>query len=216
MPRTLALVLLLAALTARAETITNAEIIALHRAGLSAEVIVQKLRVSTTAFDLSPNGLITLKQAGVPEAVITRMLTASTAVPSPSIEPTTSAPAAAPAGPNFTGSNYRIIWSDTCKVSFAYDNNGIVVRGETCRGGITHPWTEIRKVCFTFWNEHPGKPRNGRDRDAAHYKAEVALFLTDGTIATYGSSSPEAIKALQQDLAKGYPDILQHCEATYD
>jgi hypothetical protein len=62
---------------AQPETLTDASVVGLVRAGLSAEAIVAKIRISDPDFDLSTDQLIALKHAGVPDPVIAAMLQAS-------------------------------------------------------------------------------------------------------------------------------------------
>jgi hypothetical protein len=53
---------------------TNADVISLHRAGLSSEIIVNAVgQAPSRRFDLSPAALLELKSAGVGEAVILAM-----------------------------------------------------------------------------------------------------------------------------------------------
>lgn len=218
MRRPLLLILLvLLPLVARAETLTNVEVIALHRAGISSDVIVQKISTSTAAFDTSTAALIALKEAGVPEAVITAMLQAkpSHATAYDTVSTTTASREAPLPGPHFAKGDYRMLWNGNCKVAFTYSNKELYIGGETCRGDVTHQWENITAVCFTFWSEHPGKPRNGRIPWAPSRKAEVDVHLRDGRIITYGSIYPEAIHALKKDFEAGYPEIIR-CDTTYD
>ncbi|HXF43812.1 MAG TPA: hypothetical protein VNK26_08735 [Pyrinomonadaceae bacterium] len=59
---------------AQGDTLTNEEVIALTKAGLSNSVIIGKIRSSKTNFDLSTNALIALKAAGVDDSVVQAML----------------------------------------------------------------------------------------------------------------------------------------------
>lgn len=61
---------------AQEETMTNGEVVSLVKAGLNQSIIVNKIRASKTNFDLSTDGLIALKKAGVSDAVVTAMLEA--------------------------------------------------------------------------------------------------------------------------------------------
>jgi hypothetical protein len=58
------------------ETMTNAEVISLTKAGLASSVIIGKIRTSKTSFDLSTDALISLKQNGVGDDVVAAMLEA--------------------------------------------------------------------------------------------------------------------------------------------
>ncbi len=67
-------VLLLAGASARAqETLTNADVVKMVQAHLSADVIVQQIENNPGHYVLTINSLIALKQAGVPDKVIAAM-----------------------------------------------------------------------------------------------------------------------------------------------
>ena len=63
------------------ETMTNAEVISLAKAGLNASLIVGKIRTSKTNFDLSTDSLIALKKAGVSDDIVAAMLEAKSGKP---------------------------------------------------------------------------------------------------------------------------------------
>ncbi len=65
---------LLATPLVAAEVLDNAAVIRLVSAGLGADVIVLKIEQSQVAFDTSIDGLVALKEARVPDAVIRAML----------------------------------------------------------------------------------------------------------------------------------------------
>ena len=60
------------------DTLNNATVIALVRAGLGPEAIVAKINASNGSYDTSTEALIQLKQAGVFDGVIAAMLQRST------------------------------------------------------------------------------------------------------------------------------------------
>lgn len=60
------------------DTLSNATVIALVRAGLGPEAIIAKINASNGSYDTSTNALIQLKQAGVFDGVIAAMLQRST------------------------------------------------------------------------------------------------------------------------------------------
>ena len=64
------------------EVMTNDEVIALSKAGLSSSIIVDKVRTSKSNFDLTTDGLIKLKQAGISDDVVSAMLAAKSGIPS--------------------------------------------------------------------------------------------------------------------------------------
>ncbi|MGZ3874884.1 MAG: hypothetical protein ACXVJD_18330 [Mucilaginibacter sp.] len=59
---------------AKPETLTNANIVSLFKAGLSKSVVLTTIQNANTSFDTSTNGIIDLKQKGVPEDVIEAMI----------------------------------------------------------------------------------------------------------------------------------------------
>jgi hypothetical protein len=63
------------------EAMTNDEVISLTKAGLAPSIIIGKIRTSRPGFDLSTNSLISLKQAGVSDEVVTAMLEATSGRP---------------------------------------------------------------------------------------------------------------------------------------
>ncbi len=56
------------------ETLTNDSIVQLTKAGLSADAIIEKIKASTTNFDLSTTALTELKSAGIADSVILQMI----------------------------------------------------------------------------------------------------------------------------------------------
>jgi hypothetical protein len=56
------------------EVLTNDSVISMVKAGLPTSVIVGKIRSTEKKFDLSTNGLVGLKKAGVPDQVIEAMM----------------------------------------------------------------------------------------------------------------------------------------------
>ncbi|HEX9931008.1 MAG TPA: hypothetical protein VGB02_20910 [Pyrinomonadaceae bacterium] len=65
------------AINAQTETLTNAEIVRMSQAGLSKQIIIQKISVSTAKFELTTDELVNLKKAGVDDDVIAAMLEVS-------------------------------------------------------------------------------------------------------------------------------------------
>ncbi|WP_028965317.1 hypothetical protein [Sphingomonas phyllosphaerae] len=59
---------------ASAETLNNATVVTLVKAGLGDEAIIAKIKATPGQFDLSTDQIIALKQQGVPSAVIAAML----------------------------------------------------------------------------------------------------------------------------------------------
>ena len=61
-----------------AEVLTNATVISLTEAHLGEALIIDKIRTSSCEFDVSTNGLLSLKKAGVADAVVQAMIQVST------------------------------------------------------------------------------------------------------------------------------------------
>ena len=58
------------------DLLTNDEVISLSKAGLSSSIIIDKIRNSKSNFDLTTDGLIKLKQAGIPDDIVSAMMMA--------------------------------------------------------------------------------------------------------------------------------------------
>jgi hypothetical protein len=66
-------------LFAQTETLTNAEIVEMSTAGLSKELIIDKINTSNAEFDVSVKGLVELKKANVSDEIISVMVEKSKA-----------------------------------------------------------------------------------------------------------------------------------------
>lgn len=62
-------------------TLTNADIVNMAKSGIGEQTIILTIQKATTKFDTSPEALIQLKTAGVSDAVLNAVLTASSAAP---------------------------------------------------------------------------------------------------------------------------------------
>ena len=69
------------------KTLTNADIVEMTKEGFDSNLIVQEIQANDVDFDISPQALINLKNAGVTQSVMQAMLLAQTAKPSPSVVP---------------------------------------------------------------------------------------------------------------------------------
>ena len=56
--------------------LTNSDIVAMTKQGFEPSLIIKDIESSSTSFDVSPQALIDLKNAGVPQSVIEAMLSA--------------------------------------------------------------------------------------------------------------------------------------------
>jgi hypothetical protein len=57
--------------------LTNADVLKLKEAGLSEQLIVDKIKASVAKYQLDTNDLLQLKQAGLSDAVVSAMIQAS-------------------------------------------------------------------------------------------------------------------------------------------
>lgn len=82
------------------KALTNADIVAMSGQGFEPGLIIKSIQSSATNFDVSPQALIELKNAGVQQAVMEAMLSAQATKPSAGVEATHGAmPAADPTRP---------------------------------------------------------------------------------------------------------------------
>jgi hypothetical protein len=80
-----------------ADKLTNKDVVGMINAGLSADVVIAKIKSSATDFDTSAAALQELKTANVPDAVILTMVQARGGTPAPVASASTNS-ATAPAG----------------------------------------------------------------------------------------------------------------------
>lgn len=78
------------------ETIDNQSVIKMLKAGLSEEVVIGKIKTSKTGFDLTTDGLITLKENGVNNNVIEAMMQSQKPLPASPAQPEVSTPTQSP------------------------------------------------------------------------------------------------------------------------
>jgi hypothetical protein len=67
-------VVLASGVLGQTESLTNADVLKMHDAGLSSQFIVRKLSLASTRFDTSTAAVIELKKHGLPEEVILAMI----------------------------------------------------------------------------------------------------------------------------------------------
>ena len=72
--RAVVLAALLVLVPGAARAVTVDDLMALARAGVGADVLVAVIDADRTIFDLTPGQIVALKQAGVPDAVLIKML----------------------------------------------------------------------------------------------------------------------------------------------
>lgn len=147
MRRSLIVLLLLALpLAAADDVLTNADVVKLIKAGLSAETIEAKIVTSSARFDVSTDALVALAREGVPDQVIRAMITASPAVAAPAPRQVTTK--------RTTSRRYDVaVHRDTnakCDgAELRVDGRGLKSSG--CRGvDFNVAWSAVTKVCYTY------------------------------------------------------------------
>jgi hypothetical protein len=91
------------------KTLTNADILTMTKEGLDSNLIVKEIELSATEFDVSPQAMIDLKNAGVTQSVMEAMLT-SQSIKAPAVV-ATQAVATGPSSGNVTAD----LSKPTCK-----------------------------------------------------------------------------------------------------
>ena len=129
--------------------LVNKDVVDMHKAGLSAEVVVAKIKSSSNAFDTSAAALQEMKAAGVPDAVILAMVESPAGGPA---APTSPAPAAA--------GTVEVKVPDGTEIEIDLVN---VVSGEEAKVGATVDFKVTRAVTLNgvviFERDAPARAR---------------------------------------------------------
>lgn len=194
--------------------LTIQDVMTMTKAGLPAEVVVAKIKVSSTKFDTSPSALAELKKDGVPDSVILAMVEGSdkpinAAKPSATSEPKPAIDA--------LGEKPRVYVTDSQSWLMAGGwgvSNGS--GGGAMRGGSSPQTVEIIK---TFGERCP-EVVVSNDRDKASYvvlfdhesfkgllrkRDKIALFRRNGdvlygnSVRSVGNAVKDACEAIQKD-----------------
>jgi len=109
------LLILLAAMAAFAqkEILSNAEVIEMTKAGLPQNVILNKIKGSEGRFDVSVNGLVEMKKAGVGDDIINALLESKPAPPIAADDPAPASVSAKRASPLFTSPKEALLSAKT-------------------------------------------------------------------------------------------------------
>jgi hypothetical protein len=111
------LILLFAvAVFAQKEVLSNTEVIEMTKAGLAQTVILNKIKSSEGRFDVSVNGLVEMKKAGVSDEVINALLE-SKPVPPTAADPTPATVSAKRASPLFTDPKEALLSAKTIAIT---------------------------------------------------------------------------------------------------
>ncbi|MBK5260787.1 MAG: hypothetical protein JJE51_14450 [Thermoanaerobaculia bacterium] len=149
--RTLSILLAVVALPLFADdTMTNADVIKLVKAGLTMNTIETKIYASNVSFDVSTDSLIELSRDGVPDQVVRAMIVRQSeqrggAVPRTS----TSQPAPKNLSRRFDVAVHKSKYAKCDGGELRIDSNG--VRTSRCRGSnFDIPWGDVQGVCFDY------------------------------------------------------------------
>jgi hypothetical protein len=96
----LAVFLVVSPIQAQQQGLTNSDVIKMQSAGLSESIILSSVNNQPAAYDTSTDGLLALKNAGIPDTIVAAMISRNAAMKSGVSNPSgTNMPSAAPAGP---------------------------------------------------------------------------------------------------------------------
>ncbi len=138
--RRLLLALLLALPLFAAEVMTNADVVKLVKAGLSADTIVAKIAASQTKFDTSTDALVALAKDGVPDSVVRAMIHSRPAPPSK---------AAPSPSRRYEVSIHSDKYSKCDGAELRVDSTGVKASG--CRKlDFKLAWAEIKTACYEY------------------------------------------------------------------
>jgi hypothetical protein len=219
----------------RAEILTNDLVVGAIRAGLSEQVLVEKIRLEECQFDKSVDALIELKNAGAPNGVIEAILARECEGTAPEVENKAAAPIEPKerpresiCGPGLWGSlSYN-------KICVIFEGAGMQIvadvdypRPERRRHLVS--FSDLRSVCYTIWKSgHPHgnrRPRNpySKSDEAEIYirfpmvinakknksvESAVTIFLPEKRV--------EELRSFHARLSSAYPEFHGSCGPDYD
>jgi hypothetical protein len=167
---------------------TNADVIKLATAGLPDEVIVTAInQAASRNFDLSVDGLIALKTAGVHDAAITAMSRAGSASKEPAA-PVADAP------PAMKVSDAQIELPTTTNVFYLVGEGGRLRKLEPIRATITKTQRELiegNQVFYKLYGAHSPVRVNG-----ASVAVVVKLVPKDNKFHVLGDNDPHDLSAM--------------------
>jgi hypothetical protein len=145
---------------------TNADVISMVKADLALNTIVLAIQLSPTAFDTSPQELISLKNQGVPQEILDVMLTSENKKPTPPAAPVVPA-VPTPVSPPSVGPNGRL------RVS-SLTNNSTKGSEINSRPPDLH---SVRKIFLEI--EEWGEDDSARPREMKAIEKHTCLKLVD-------------------------------------
>ncbi|MFN8250246.1 MAG: hypothetical protein U0V75_00085 [Ferruginibacter sp.] len=155
------------------EVVTNQTIIQLHKAGLGKDLITAKITASACTFDVSADALVALKQSGVPDEVITAMITKQQGVP------------AAPVIPSQYPAESGIYYQDSATHTYSAFEPSILTNQKS--GGLDE--TLLRSVSGLFASKQRASLSGKQAAQAITTPSPVFLFVFDTTAKGFSNSS---------------------------
>lgn len=207
MSRPLLLLTLCVALTGlpRAQSptkpLTNADVIAMVKAGLPADIITAKIGSSATDFDTSPSALAKLRTAGVPDAVMLKMIapTAAQASTGRIIDPITRLFRA-------RKGSVVTVWSEIGQgTGFIIDSSGLILTNQHVIGPSTYIAVQSdpeHKVAARLLAADP-------DRDVAVLWADIAALPGVSVAPLAPTVSPAPVLVGEEVFTIGSPMGVQ-------
>lgn len=204
---TLALMAASAALAAD-PPLGNADVIAMVKAGLSADVILAKIESSPTAFDTSTDGLVGLGEAKVPDSVIKAMMARPAT--------TSTAPTAPPAAAG-SGEAKPAVARGELLLDSVYRTRGLCTAlGDlrATREALIFLPTKITKVCEEYFSKAEFElPFTALKEVCFEYAVSgtMAITLKDGQDFSLKESIPR-MEGLEKKLKASYPELPFGCQ----
>jgi hypothetical protein len=187
--------LLLALVLATLPAMTNEDVIALTKAGLSADVIVEQISKSSTAFRTGVADLIALKSAHVDDAVVAAMVHAGH---------TAQEPMATPAVPavRFGGVLIDLPGLRTAEGTLTVGSDGLTYDAPGF-GTISAPWSQVESVCFesAFFGSLFVRVHDRFTGTGAVKVGRVVLL----------KCAPKALRPAYDYLKRVHPDVHEDC-----
>lgn len=167
--------------------LTNADVIAMVNAGLSADLVVAKIKASSTAFALDTAALVALAEAKVPEPVIKAMMAAgptAAAAPAAAAESAPAQPAAPIARTVLAKRIPRTVGLCSARGDLIASNAGLEFvpsEDSLCKGTLVSdiafllPWEKLRSVCFEYaiWGTVVVRTLEGKEYSLKEMRATV-------------------------------------------
>jgi len=197
---------------AQEQPLTNADVVKMVKAGLSEDLIIQRIKTAKTGFDLSTDQILKLKDASVPESIIKAML-ASSAEPGISATPPTPppTPAVTPEPIRPAPSQTEImLWRQRYDSARSKKNSGWALAGAglgTMGGGLALFLMRYEDV--TIVDPYTGFVYTFRVCNKTRRNASVALYASGAGLWLWGiirrnSGASEMHRLEAEGRSKGY------------